>query len=129
MYINPTPESMAELAVLEGPILMLNLLAFREMANEGSVADALTGREAYQEYGRRVLALGDVFTGAVVTRGPGAAMVIGPEDKHWDEMLVVRYSSVAAFVDMVTNADYQEIAKWRTAAISDSRLIAFRATS
>lgn len=129
MHINPTPESMADLAAVEGPILMLNLLAFREMAYEGSVADGSTGREAYQEYGRKVLALGDVFTGEVVITGPGAAMVIGPQEKHWDEMLVVRYRSVAAFLDMVTNPEYQEVAKWRTAAIADSRLIAFRATS
>jgi len=129
MYINPTPESMAELAAVDGPVIMLNLLAFREMAIEGSVADGMTGQAAYQEYGRRVLALGDVFTGDVVTTAPGAAMVIGPEDKHWDEMLVVRYSNVAAFVDMITNPAYQEVVKWRTAAIADSRLIAFRATS
>lgn len=126
MYINPTPEGLAELAAVEGPILMLNLLAFRDMAYEGSVADGMTGQAAYAEYGRRVLGLGEVFTGEVLVTGTWAAMVIGPDDKHWDEMLVVRYESVAAFLDMVTNAQYQEVAKWRTAALADSRLIAFR---
>lgn len=126
MHINPTPESLADLAVIEGPILMLNLLAFSEMAHEGSIADGLTGHAAYAEYGRRVFALGEVFTGEVLTAGPWAAMVIGPDDKYWDEMLVVRYPSVAAFLDMVRDPEYQEVARWRTAAIADSRLIAFQ---
>ena len=39
-------------------------------------------------------------------------------------MLLVRYPSIGAFLEMVTDADYLVCARHRTAALADSRLIA-----
>jgi uncharacterized protein (DUF1330 family) len=36
---------------------------------------------------------------------------------------MVEYPSRAAFLEMVADADYQELSKHRTAALEDSRLI------
>ncbi len=128
---NPTPEQLAALAALDqdAPVLMLNLLRFREDAYPGSVADGMSGLAAYREYQRRVAGLGDVFTGEVVVAGDRGPTVIGPDHEQWDEMLVVRYPSLRAFFLMLQDPGYQEVARYRTAAVADSRLVAFSAQS
>ena len=50
-------------------------------------------------------------------------MVTGPEGEIWDLAFIIEYSGSAAFMAMVTDADYKEIVKHRTAAVDDSRLI------
>ena len=47
--------------------------------------------------------------------------VIGEED--WDEVLVVKYPSKDAFIEMAMDPEYLEILKHRTAGVLDSRLI------
>lgn len=125
--IHPTPEQFRALSALDPqtPVVMLNLLRFRENAGPDSVAAGMTGQEAYAEYGKRVGGLGDIFRGKPVLQFPGLTTVIGPADESWDEILVVRYDTLADFFLMATNEDYLAIAEWRTAAIADSRLVAF----
>ena len=52
--------------------------------------------------------------------------VIGPPGER-DDVLLVRYSSHAAFLAMVSEPHYLEAAVHRTAALADSRLVALRA--
>jgi uncharacterized protein (DUF1330 family) len=52
--------------------------------------------------------------------------VIGPPGE-WDDVLLVRYPSHAAFLAMVSEPHYLEAAVHRTAALADSRLVALRA--
>ena len=49
--------------------------------------------------------------------------VIGPVEERWDEVLLVEYPSVKAFLEMVNSDAYQSIVYHRTAALKDSRLI------
>ena len=51
--------------------------------------------------------------------------LIGPADEEWDEILLVRYDTVSDFLLMATNHDYLVVSEWRTAALADSRLVAF----
>jgi uncharacterized protein (DUF1330 family) len=51
-------------------------------------------------------------------------VVIGPLSEAWDEALLVRYPSRKSFMDMVAMPEYQNAAIHRTAALTDSRLIA-----
>lgn len=64
--------------------------------------------------------------GEVVWQGRQAAMLIGPQDKDWHLVVLVRYPGAGAFVDMIDSDDYRTVSVHRTAALEDSRLIAMR---
>ncbi len=123
----PTDQQTAALAGHdpEAPVVMVNLLRFVGQTAAGSVADGMSGAEAYQEYTRRVAGLADAFSGEVVFAGPGQGTVIGPEDERWDYVLIVRYPALKGFFALISDQRYQEVAPWRAAALEDSRLFAF----
>lgn len=130
--IDPTRESLAQLKSLpqDQPVIMLNLLRFREQAAYPADADQspCAGHEAYKRY----LALADTHVarvgGEVLWMGKPQANIIAPPDEHWDSILLVRYPSPAAFSAMLRDPDYRAASVHRTAALEDSRLIAARQT-
>jgi len=104
------------------PIMMLNLLRFREKAAYENGRGA-TGAEAYAAY---VEESGSIFRrvgGEIIWRGKPELMVIGPKDKHWDMIFVAQYPTANAFLKMVTDPEYRIAVKHRQAAVADSRLI------
>ena len=130
-YIEPTREQMAALATevaRPGPVEMINLLRFRAEANypAGSGHAACSGKEAYGRYGMAVLEFLEKVGGTVVWHGIPQMLFIGPDDRRWDEVLIVRYPDAAAFERMITDPGYLAIAVHRTAALEDSRLIVTR---
>ena len=127
--IEPDAEQLAKLIAAgeePGPIVMINLLRYRDVADypAGSDAEPCSGREAYQRYGMHVLPMLAGVGGRIRWLGEARMTVIGPEGEQWDEAVLVEYPSRKAFVTMVSNPDYQKIAIHRTAALADSRLIA-----
>ena len=61
-------------------------------------------------------------------RGPGWSgqalqMPIGPSEKVWDVVALVRYPSAGAYLTMVATEAYKAARQHRTAALCDSRLI------
>lgn len=129
-HIEPTADQLAALDRLpqDEPIVMLNLLRFRDRCADDSIAAGLTGEQAYRRYGEEVGLLDPPFAGEAERIASGRATIIGPAGEHWDLMLLVRYSSPGAFVDAVSRSDYRAIAAWRGASLADSRLVAFGAT-
>lgn len=130
-YVEPSPdalESFLETFPDDTPVFMLNLMRFREQAEygEGFDAEPCSGVEAYMQYGAAVAPLLAQVGGEVVWQGRPVAMVIGPDDKDWHLMALVRYPSKTAFLDMVSSEDYQAIVPHRSAALIDSRLIAHK---
>lgn len=109
----------------QGPVLMLNLLRYREQANYVADSDQLpcSGREAYERYGLEVLPLIDRVGGKLCLSARAMATVIAPEGERWDDMVVVRYPNVAAFKSMIFSEDYQAISFHRDAGLADSRLV------
>lgn len=105
-----------------GPVLMLNLLRFKDRADGSD--EGLSGREAYQRYaqatGPFLAAVGGRLLFAVDTK----QTVIGPEQLEWDMALLVEYPSRQKFLDMASDPEYLRIHQHREAALSDSRLIA-----
>ena len=55
--------------------------------------------------------------------GKPEGVVTGPADEHWDLIFIAEYPNAGAFLAMVTDPDYREHVKHRTAAVEDSRLI------
>ena len=123
-YIDPERDQFEAFKALprDKPVMMLNLLCFRDKAVYEDGREA-TGAEAYAAYGQES---GPVFRrvgGEIIWRGTPELMLIGPRDKRWDMIFVARYPSAGAFLEMVTDPDYQEAVKHRQAAVLDSRLI------
>jgi len=116
-YIMPTGDQFKQLMAQDykGPIIMINLLKFEK---EG-------GRESYVRYSEGLQESFQRIGGEVIEGGDTIMTVIGNE--VWDEVLVVRYPSIDAFIEMQRDEGYQAVVPHRTEAIEDSRLIAVKA--
>ena len=127
--IEPSPEQLQALvaaAADETPIVMINLLRYRDRASypAGTDAAACSGREAYQRYGTLVTPMVIEAGGRILWFGNVAQIVIGPDAERWDDAVLVQYPSRTAFITMVSRPDYLQASVHRTAALADSRLIA-----
>jgi uncharacterized protein (DUF1330 family) len=109
------------------PIQMLNLIRLKPLAdyplghpNHGL---GLTGLEAYRAYGATSAAVFQRVGGRQIWAGRPEGVVTGPQDEHWDLAFIAEYPHAGAFLAMVTDPDYREHVKHRTAGVADSRLI------
>ena len=123
-YVNPERDQFEEFKALprDEPVMMLNFLQFRDRAEYEDGRDA-TGAEAYDAYGRESAPIFKRVGGEIIWRGKPEVMLIGPKDRRWDLVFVARYPTAGAFLEMVTDPDYREAVKHRTAGVRDSRLI------
>jgi uncharacterized protein (DUF1330 family) len=128
MTIEPTQAQVERLAGAAetdaGPVIMINLVRFKERADGIDAADGISGAEAYARYGAGVQRFLDEVGGRVVLATVATESVIGPDEVEWDMVLAVEYPSRRAFLDMISNPRYLEIHAHRTAALANSRLIA-----
>lgn len=129
-HIAPTGAGASALLArgIEGPVVMLNLLRFRPVADY-SHAPALapdtpiTGRDAYARYAAGITPLLEASGGKVLFSGAGGAWFIGPATEQWDHALLVRQASVASFLAFAGNPAARALGHHRTAALADSRLL------
>ena len=124
-HVDPTREQFDAFKALprDEPIFMLNLIRYRDRADYGDGTDDVSGEAAYRRYGE---SSGPIFRrvgGSMVWRGRPEVVVTGPPDERWDAAFIARYPSAAAFLEMVTDPDYRQAVKHRTAAVETSRLI------
>lgn len=123
--VNPSLEHMEDFeraAPDRSPIVMLNLLRFRDVAEYGD-GTQVSGKKAYARYSRGVLPLLFEVGGHPLWMGRARAGVIVPDGESWDEVLLVYYPSRHAFMRMVRSEAYQRVMVHRTAGLADSRLI------
>lgn len=123
-HVDPSRERFAAFRAQDraGPVLMLNLVRFRDRAAYPDGRDA-TGAEAYAAYGRGSAPVFARLGGRILWRGGFEMTLIGPETERWDAVFVAEYPSVAAFVAMLRDPDYRAAVVHRQAAVADSRLI------
>jgi uncharacterized protein (DUF1330 family) len=124
--VEPTAEQLTRLASSDQdtPVVMLNLLRFKEKADGIDAADGITGVEAYGRYGEAVAAHLERVGGRVLLALGPEESVIGPDPGEWDLVIAVQYPSRAAFIEMVSDPEYLAIHAHREAGVADSRLIA-----
>ena len=118
LFILPTKEQFAQLMAMDyqGPIYMINLLRFKP---DGGV-------DLYERYGETCAAIWERIGLKLVLRTKSAPLtVIGGE--AWDEVIIVLYPSVAAFIDMNRDKEYQANVRYRHEALTDSRLYLVKA--
>jgi uncharacterized protein (DUF1330 family) len=124
-FVDPTAEQLQALAAGsdEGPIVMLNLLRFKERADGVFADEGISGREAYERYMADAAGHLDRVGGRLLVGVECAETVIGA-DGEWDVCALVEYPSRAAFLEMIGDESYQQAHPKRSAALADSRLIA-----
>lgn len=97
------------------PVVMVDLLKFAEP----------DGLRSYQRYGAAVAPLLERVGASIVYGGSSAAFVVGDEGcPWWDAILLVRYPTPSAFLEMVTSEEYNEIHVHRAQALERGEVIA-----
>jgi len=130
--IDPNPSQIqAAIAAIpkDVPVVMLNLLKYREQASYSGETSDLSGQQAYAKYGEQAIKFVQEVGGEPIWMGSAKASLIAPKGEDWDKVLLVKYPSMSHFINMVMNPKYQAITKHRTAALANSRLIATIADS
>lgn len=129
-YLEPTQESGRDLILrgIEGEVVMLNLLRFRQTADYSATPDLepeepISGAAAYDLYVEHTLPHLRESGGELQFVGEGGRFLIGPPDERWDAVLLVRHRSVETFMAFAQNEAYLGGLGHRLAAISDSRLL------
>lgn len=113
----------------DGPIVMVNLLKFRERAAypEGSSVAPCTGAEAYARYQHAfTVTVGATSQAEVLYEGPVQQIFIGDpaaREADWDKVLIVRYPSRQHFLAMMANAEYREALVHRYAGLERTVLL------
>ena len=124
--VYPTSDSLTALAALphQGPIVMLNLLKFRDKAvyKDGRATD-LSGLEAYMLYGKLMSAYVLAHGGKLQFSAPAAAPVIGAVDEMWDVVALMEYPSAKAFIEIATAPEVAEFGVHREAGLAGQILI------
>jgi uncharacterized protein (DUF1330 family) len=103
------------------PVVMLNLLKFRDVAIDGYGVDGMTGSQAFRRYGELNDQEDVKFGSEPIWMGLAKNSIIG--DEEWDLAILVRYPTRQHFIDKLDSAKYREISKVREAALLDSRLV------
>jgi hypothetical protein len=113
---------------ITGPVVMLNLLRFREIADYSAdpalaPATPISGAAAFDRYIAHTLPYLRESGGEILFLGAGGRFLIGPAEERWDQAMLVRQSSVQSFMAFADNAGYRAGLGHRTAALEDSRLL------
>lgn len=127
-YLDVTQEAGARYfsQPLEGPIVMLNMLRFREQAvfpPDKDPGQPMTGEQAYKLYMKHTAPLIKKSGGEVLFYGKGAHFLIGPETESWDMVLLVRHHSKERFLAFAQDKEYLKTLYYRNAGLEDSRLL------
>ncbi len=119
----PTSHQLEEMvgADADQPFDMINLLKYRAIAvyeSDNENAIGRTGREAYNEYGKVVLPQITALGGILAYRGSCKFHFVGDENQDYDELIVVRYPSRRAYLDMFHSPEYQSAIVHRKAGLA-----------
>ncbi len=97
----------------DGPVVMLNLLRFQP---DG-------GWENYQKYVEHLEThVNQRYGLEVVYVGTGLPALVAEDGQAWDAVVLVRYPSRRAFVEMIRDPDYRAGAHWRSEALIETVL-------
>lgn len=129
-YLMPTQEAGRKFVTrqIQGNIVMLNLLRFRETADysaspELMPTEPISGKQAYQLYIEHTLPFLTNSGGEILFMGEGGDFLIGPTNERWDAILLIKQNSVNSFIAFESNTEYMKGIGHRTAALADSRLL------
>lgn len=127
--LNPSESQLRNLLAndLGGPLQFINMLAFHDTAQYGDNSDAATvsGEEAYNRYG--AVAIQHVMErgGTLFAMNTVEQTLIGADD-GWQQIIIVQYPNVDAFIDMLCTPSYQAALHHRDAGLKATKLLVSR---
>jgi hypothetical protein len=90
----------------QAPVVMVNLMRFHERSLDGDGS----GWDAYLRYSAHTVPMIKARGGTLLWTGNAKAVALGQQaGNQWDYVALVYYPSVAAFIDMMTSADYENL--------------------
>lgn len=129
-YLDPTQAAGRAFMMrgISGPVVMLNLLRFRAVADysaspEIDPGEPISGEAAYDRYVEHTLPFLRESGGELMFMAEGGPFLIGPESERWDRAMLIRQSSVESFIAFASDEAYLTGIGHRTAALEDSRLL------
>ena len=124
-HVYPTSEQLGALLAdtAPGPIVMLNLLKFRARAEYPDGRDGGSGRDAYLRYAHAMRRIVEGAGGRFIFSADVQRVVIGEVGELWDVVGIVEYPSRAAFHQIATSPEVQEIGVHREAGLAGQLLI------
>jgi uncharacterized protein (DUF1330 family) len=123
--IAPLNEQALRALADDEPVVMLNLMRFRERSLDGNG----TGWDAYLRYSALSIKLIKAQGGTIIWTGTAEAVALGVPERHrWDYVALVRYPSRAAFLAMMTSPEYARANVERENGCADHAIIATRET-
>ena len=119
--VYPTKEQMEGFLVGDDdlPISMVNLLKFKDKAEyEDGRQTNLTGAEAYAIYGNEVVEHLKSIRAELVYSGDVTRLMLGEIEELWDMVVIARYPSKKAMLDMIMKPEFIESSIHRTAGLA-----------
>lgn len=113
----------------DGPVVMLNLLKFRKIANypADTAEPPCSGVAAYARYQHAfTVAVGGISQAEVIYDGPCEQVFIGQAgtpETDWDKVLIVRYPTRQHFLNMMADTGYRDALVHRYAGLERTVLI------
>ena len=109
-----------------GPLVMLNLLRFRAVADYAAHPQLappapISGEEAYRRYVAHTAPFLERSGGEVLFIGHARAFLIGPESERWDAAMLVRQRDAQSFLAFASDPACMAGIGHRVAALEDSR--------
>jgi uncharacterized protein (DUF1330 family) len=124
--VYPKGEQLTETVAkgVNGPIVMVNLLKFKDKASyKDGRADDTSGAEAYDRYGAPMLKFVKEHGARVLFYGEVKSLVIGNVEEMWDAVALVEYPSSEAFVKIAMSPEVAKIGVHREAGLAGQLLI------
>ncbi len=104
-----------------GPVVMVNLVRLRERSADGDGS----GWDAYVRYSQGVSPLIKAHRATILWTGTAEGLAFGDlGEGRWDYVVLVRYPSRAAFLEMVTSPEYALANLHRENGLEDHVIIA-----
>jgi uncharacterized protein (DUF1330 family) len=101
-----------------GPIFMVNLLKFKDKAEYADGREtSLSGRDAYNIYGKAIMKILPEFGGKPVFMADTTFLALGQVEELWDEVAIVMYPDRGSLLRMSMSQAWQEISVHRTAGL------------
>ena len=117
--VRPNPEQVQRFVAVEGPVMMVNLLKFREKAAYPDGRDPeLSGAEAYRRYAEVMLKLVTAAGGRFVFASEVDSLLLGEVDELWDQVGIVEYPSAKALIEISMTPEFQAIEVHREAGLA-----------
>jgi uncharacterized protein (DUF1330 family) len=129
--LEPTEEQMKTLLDGEqkGPFHFVNLLKFKPLASYPSdhplAGENVSGADAYRTYGAVAHEHVTKRGGRLITLNAVKQQLIGAS-QDWHQVAIMEYQNVAAFIDMISDPEYQKSLVHRNAGLETTEVFVTR---